>query len=134
MAKSVTISSGTALDVMSGQSESGDTILNGGTLDVDAGGDASGTIILGTETVLEGGSDRAASIGTGGLQLVYGKAAGAVVGSGGLQIVASGGTASDAIIQGGTLDLQAGGARRQQADGGWPIGRGRRRPGRVGGG
>ncbi|MGC2415121.1 MAG: hypothetical protein WA459_20790 [Stellaceae bacterium] len=109
MATSTTIDSGATYDISAGQTDTGDSVLNGGTLNVDAGGAASGTLVQGSETVSAGGADSTATVVSGGVQQVYGSASGATVSSGGTQIVASGGTASDTVIQGGTLDLQAGG-------------------------
>jgi autotransporter passenger strand-loop-strand repeat protein/uncharacterized repeat protein (TIGR03803 family) len=100
----------------------------GSALEIGSRGTASGTTVRGSETVLAGGADSAATVGSGGVQQVYGSATGAVVASGGTQIVESGGTASGTVIdsggieivapdgsasgtviQGGTLDLQASG-------------------------
>jgi autotransporter passenger strand-loop-strand repeat protein len=96
--------------VQSGGTASGTIVSSGGTLDVFSGGLADPTTILsgGSETVSAHGTDDGAKI-SGGTQLDYGLASGAMVFTG-AQVIESGGTASGTTVSsGGTLDVLSGG-------------------------
>jgi autotransporter passenger strand-loop-strand repeat protein len=81
------VSSGQTLQVLSGQMETGITLLSGGTLIVQPGGAVSGTI------------------NSGGLDLVLGSAAGTTVSSRGVEILISGGSASGTVVNSGGVEL-----------------------------
>jgi autotransporter passenger strand-loop-strand repeat protein len=87
-----TISDGQTLEIFSGQTSNGITVLSGGTLQVDSGGTALGTV------------------DSGGTDVVHGSASGTIVSSGGTETVESGGTAIDTVVSsGGSLVVSSGG-------------------------
>jgi autotransporter passenger strand-loop-strand repeat protein len=114
------VGSGQTLEVFSGQTSTGITVLSGGTLQVDSGGIAVDTIVSsggslvvlssgladptviyagGTETISAGGSDDGAQI-SGGVQYDYGLATSVTIFAGS-QMVNSGGTAGNTTISSG---------------------------------
>jgi autotransporter passenger strand-loop-strand repeat protein len=117
------VSSGQVLEIFSGQTSSGLTVLDGGVLKVDSGGFAvamtlssggteyvsglgNGTTVSsgGTLTVVAGGSASGTTILSSGIEIVSsGTDTGAVLASGGRQIISYNGDAISASISSGSL-------------------------------
>ena len=105
-----TVFPGSTLTISSGQTSSFLDVLQGGTLDVLSGGVVISTALQGTEVLL-GGTDTAATVTSGGTQIVSagGTVSGGTISLGANQAVLAGGLALDVLATGGRQTVSSGG-------------------------